>query len=56
MSSKSGKNIRGSNCVTAAVCLAAIVLVVGCGIRVSSEDFAIFKLASPAEPDSHPKK
>ena len=55
MSSKSG-NIRRSDCVTAAVCFAAVVLVVGCGIRVSSEDFAIFKLASPAEPDSHPTK
>lgn len=55
MSSKSG-NIRRSNCVTAALCFAAVVLVAGCGIRVSSEDFAVFKLASPAEPDSHPKK
>jgi hypothetical protein len=38
------------------LCFAAVVLVAGCGIRVSSGDFAVFKLASPAEPDSHPKK
>ncbi len=55
MSSKSG-NIRRGSCVTTALCFATVVLAAGCGIRVSSEDFAVFKLANPAEPDSHPKK